>query len=124
MHSIGGAALNENKFTAGEEALIGKRIQGAPSAIYNLWIDYKFSKGLLNNIRVGGGGNYVSKVYWDVANTVTIPDYTVINASVLYDAPKWNLGLKLNHLTNQKYWNSDAQPQTPRSFIASLGFIF
>lgn len=121
---IGGVAYNENKFTAGEPSLIGKRVQGAPKNIYNFWVDYKFDTGLFNNIKVGFGGNYVSDVFWDAANTIILPNYTVLNSSILYDTPKWTFGLKFNNITNQQYWNSDAQPQMPRNIAGNLLFRF
>lgn len=121
---IGGVAYNENKFTNGETNLVGKSVQGAPKNMYNLWLDYKFTKGFLNNILVGAGGNYVSSVFWDAANTIIIPNYMVINASILYATSKWNTGLKFNNITSQKYWNSDGQPQTPSNFIMTVAFKF
>lgn len=119
---IGGIAYNENKFTDGDKSLIGKRVQGSPKNMYNLWIDYRFSQGFLRNVRIGAGGNYVSNVFWDAANTIVIPNYMVLNASLLYEIQKWTMGLKINNITNQKYWNSDAQPQMPRNIVGTLSF--
>lgn len=119
---IGGIAYNENKFIEGQESLVGKMKQGAPKNIYNLWVDYKFDEGFLNNIRIGAGLNSVSKVFWDTQNTITMPGYTVVNQSISYEKPNWTLSFKANNLMNAHYWNSDAQPQMPRNFAVSLLF--
>lgn len=121
---IGGIGYNENKFVSGEASLVNKRVAGAPKNTYNLWVDYKLKEGFAKNIRVGLGGNHVSDVFWNASNTMTIPSYTVINSAITYEKGLWSLGLKLNNLTNQKFWNSDAQPQSLRNVICSMAFKF
>ncbi|PTD13693.1 TonB-dependent siderophore receptor [Flavobacterium columnare] len=121
---IGGIGYNENKFISGEASLIDKRVAGAPKNMYNLWVDYKIKEGFAKNIRVGLGGNHVSDVFWNASNTMTIPSYTVINSAITYEKGLWGFGLKLNNLTNQKFWNSDAQPQALRNVICSMSFKF
>ncbi|WP_444660035.1 TonB-dependent receptor domain-containing protein [Flavobacterium columnare] len=121
---IGGIGYNENKFISGEASLIDKRVAGAPKNMYNLWVDYKIKEGFAKNIRIGLGGNHVSDVFWNASNTMTIPSYTVINSAITYEKGLWGFGLKLNNLTNQKFWNSDAQPQALRNVICSMSFKF
>nr|WP_245405043.1 TonB-dependent receptor [Chryseobacterium sp. SSA4.19] len=121
---ISGIAYNENKFIDGEPGLIGKGVQGSPKNMYNLWADYKIPEGFLQNIRIGAGGNYVSSVYWDAANSIIIPHYTIVNASILYEGANWSAGLKFNNITDQKYWNSDAQAQNPRNVVGTASFRF
>jgi len=79
---------------------------------------------VLNNIGVGAGGNYVSKSFFDSANTFTIPAYTVVNATVFYDQPKWRLGLKVNNLTNEKYWDRYSNAQATKQWLATLAVKF
>ncbi|AIG31178.1 TonB-dependent receptor [Flavobacterium psychrophilum] len=121
---IAGIGYNENKFISGEASLIDKRVAGAPKNIYNLWVDYKIKEGFVKNIRVGFGGNHVGDVFWNASNTMTIPSYTIVNSAITYEKGLWSLGLKLNNLTNQKFWNSDAQPQALRNVVCTMSFKF
>jgi iron complex outermembrane receptor protein len=121
---IGGIGYNENKFISGEASLIDKRVAGAPKNTYNLWVDYKPKEGFAKNIRFGFGGNHVSDVFWNASNTMTIPSYTVINSAVTYEKGLWGFGVKLNNLSNQKFWNSDAQPQALRNVVCAMSFKF
>lgn len=121
---MGGIGYNENKFISAEQALIGKRVAGAPKNTYNLWADYKLKEGLAKNLRIGAGTNYVSAVFWNASNTITIPSYVLLNTAVTYEKGLWGFGIKLNNLTNQKFWNSDAQPQALRNIVCSTSFKF
>ncbi|WP_029288561.1 TonB-dependent receptor [Pedobacter sp. R20-19] len=124
FYILSGYARNSNKFISGESSLIGKKVAGAPGEVFNLWMNYQCVSGLLKNFGGGFGGNYVSDVYWDAANTITIPSYTVLNATVSYHQPTWTASVKMNNLSNQKYWNSDAQPQMLRQIIGSVAMKF
>lgn len=124
FHIIAGYGKNENRFLSGDPSLIGRRAQGAPADLANLWLTYRISQGLFKNFGLGAGGNYSSKSYWDAANTITLPKYTVLNAVINYNQPKWMAAIKVNNLTDQKYWNPDSQPQSLRQWLASVTFKF
>jgi len=124
FYIIAGYGRNVNRFTSGTPSLIGKRVAGAPGDVVNMWINYQFPGGLLKNFGAGFGGNYVSSVYWDAADTILMPAYTVLNAAVNYNTSRWGAALKMNNISNQKYWNSDAQPQMLQQVIASLSMKF
>ena len=124
FYIISGYARNSNKFISGTPSLIGKKVAGAPGEVFNLWMNYQCVSGFLKNFGGGFGGNYVSEVFWDAANTITIPSYTVLNAAISYHQPSWTASVKMNNLSNQKYWNSDAQPQMLRQIIGSLAMKF
>jgi len=79
---------------------------------------------MLRNIGLGFGGNYVSDNFFDAENTIVIPKYTIINASVFYDQPKWRLSLKANNLSNEKYWTNYGIPETLRQYLANISFKF
>ncbi len=57
-------------------------------------------------------------------NVFTIPAYTVLNASAFYDQPGWRFGLKLNNITNERYWTFWGVPQAPSNFAANLTLRF
>lgn len=95
-----------------------------PTKSGNLWASYKFTGTALKDFGVGFGGNYVSQCFFDAGNTIVIPAYTVVNASVFYDQPKWRFGIKGNNLSNQQYWTNYGIPETLRQVIGTLTFKF
>ncbi|WP_456728465.1 TonB-dependent siderophore receptor [Bradyrhizobium sp. USDA 3364] len=50
-----------------------------------LWADYTFQQGQLAGFGFGGGVRYIGDSYGDLANTISIPSYTLFDAAVHYD---------------------------------------
>ncbi|NBA97848.1 TonB-dependent siderophore receptor [Pseudomonas sp. R5(2019)] len=80
----------------------------APKQMASLWADYSFNQGALDGLRLGGGVRYVGYSWADAENTMKVPAYTLVDASVGYDLGK--VGLKgvdvrvnANNLTNETY---------------------
>lgn len=124
LNITAGYGYNENVYRKATKALEGKMVTSAPRNILNAWISYKFTASALKNFGLGAGGNYVSDSYWDAANTFIIPSYTVVNATLFYDQPKWRIGLKVNNIGNEKYWNANGYAQAPRQWIGNVTFKF
>jgi iron complex outermembrane recepter protein len=77
----------------------------------------------------GFGGNYASDnkiINAKDLGTFTLPEYTVLNASVFYDHTKFRVSVKMDNLTNKKYWvgYTTVNPQKLRNFAASIAFKF
>jgi len=123
LNIIAGYAKNSYKIINAAASVIGKSQAQTPTEYVNFWASYKF-KGALKDVGLGFGGNYVSDCYFDAANVIVIPSYTVLNASVFYDQPKWRLGLKVNNLTNEKYWTNYGIPEMVRQYLANISFKF
>ncbi|WP_159430251.1 TonB-dependent receptor [Cruoricaptor ignavus] len=49
-----------------------------------------------------------------------------MGANISYDRPKYRLGIKINNLTNQKYWMgwTNMIPQMPRQVMATVAYKF
>ena len=123
LNLIAGYAFNENNYILSDSG-VGKNVTANPKNAANFWLSYKFQPyTALHNLGFGFGGNYVDKSYYDTGNTVTIPSYTLFNATVFYEQQKWRFGVACNNITNQKYW-SYANPQPLRQFILSTSFKF
>ena len=123
LNIIAGYAKNSYRIiNAG--ANVGNYQAQTPTDYANLWVSYKFTGQMLRNIGLGFGGNYVSDNFFDAENTIVIPKYTIINASVFYDQPKWRLSLKANNLSNEKYWTNYGIPETLRQYLANISFKF
>ena len=124
LNVIAGYAYNDNRIVkTSDESIEGNKATDAPEDIVNFWISYTMQHKL-KGLGFGFGGNYVDKSYMFSDNIFTIPAYTVLNTSAFYDQPKWRASVKLNNLTNEKYWTIWGVPQAPTNFAASLALRF
>jgi len=78
-----------------------------PKNSASLWTSY----AVLPGVTVGGGVNYVSKVYANINNTKYAPGYTRFDAMASYDVNK-NITLQLNiqNLTDKLYFDKVSSP--------------
>ncbi len=120
LNIVAGYAQNDNKYTKATEALNGKSLTVSPKNVANIWVSYYITKGDLKGIGIGAGGNYVSDSWFESTNVFVIPSYTLLNASIFYDQPKYRIALKANNLLDQQYWNSNGTPQKPFNVLANL----
>jgi len=58
--------------------------------------------------------------------TFYLPSYTVLNASIFYDQPRFRVALKMDNITDKHYWigYTTVNPQKPRSITGSVSFKF
>lgn len=124
LNVVAGYGYNQNEFVQAAEAVIGKSAVSTPKHAANLWISYQKLRGNLQGLGLGIGGNYVSDSYFNSANTFVIPSYTLLNATLFYDQPKFRFSLKGNNLLDEKYWLSDGSPQKLANFMAGITFKF
>lgn len=129
LNVIGGFAYNDSKFEDSPEEVNGRRPNTASSPyLANAWVSYRQPEGALKGLGAGFGGNYVSdnKVQNAVNNVFILPSYTVLNASVFYDQPKYRISAKVDNLTDKQYWTgyTTMNPQKLRSIIGSVAYKF
>lgn len=123
---MGGFSYNDSKYTQADADVDGRRptTAGSPTTA-NLWTSYRLMKGPAKGLGIGVGGTYASdnKIQNAVSTGVfTLPAYTLVNASIFYDAAKFRIALKVNNLTNQQYWigYTTVDPQQLRSVMATV----
>ncbi len=124
---VSGYSYNDNKYIKSAANLVGKRAVGAPRETANLWLSYSLLKGDLKGMGIGAGFLYVSETYLNNINTFTLPAYTILDATVFYNAGQYRISLKANNLTGTNYWVSDgfyARPQKPGNFLAGIAWKF
>lgn len=106
-------------------------VDAGPKHLANAWISYKLDgvNDMVNGLGLGFGGNYASENV--VVNTITtgqfiLPSYTVFNASLFYDKPKYRIGFKLDNLTNERYYSgwTTIEVNMPRRFSGNLTLKF
>ncbi|WP_423146523.1 TonB-dependent siderophore receptor [Rubrolithibacter danxiaensis] len=130
LNLVAGFAYNDSRMEKADADIEGRRPGTAMSPYAaNLWASYRFHEGILQGLGLGFGGNYASDNM--IVNSVsmgvfTLPSYTILNASVFYDQPKYRIGLKMDNITNKQYWigYGTMNPQKLRSFNASVSFKF
>ena len=105
----------------------GNRPTDVPRRTANLWL----SKAVTDDVNAGAGVRYVDSRYADYANTVELPSYTVVDATVSWKAlPKTTLGVRLNNLFNRQYavtqYNNGQQwiMGEPRSLFVTADYAF
>lgn len=126
---VGGFAYNNSKIT---NAAAGTGLQGlrpaasGPARLANLWMSYRITHGKVQGLGLGVGGNYGSSSYQTNTATFkfTIPSYTTVDATAFYDQPRYRIGVKVDNLTNEKYWSFRLAPQNPTRLTLSLNLKF
>lgn len=121
---IAGFGTNDYQYLRANERQEGTTT-GLPKDFVNFWISYKAPAASLRGVGVGFGGNYVSEANSDNQfGALTIPSYTLLDATLFYDKPRWRLAVKVNNLTDKKMWGLNDNPLNPRNTAASLSFKF
>lgn len=97
--------IRYSKYYGATQATIeGNRVSGAPYHAGNIWVNYGITSGSLKGFGLGAGGNGQSSSFTNNTNTITLDGYTVVGASVFYDAPKFRLTAKIDNIANKKYY--------------------
>lgn len=113
--------LEYKKSTAANEGLK----YGFPKHAANWWASYRLLSSPLKGLGIGMGGNHMAAIYENnELGALTIPSFTRWDATLFYDQPRYRFGLKLNNLTNRKYWGMNFDPQSPRQVLANVSFKF
>jgi iron complex outermembrane recepter protein len=124
LNIVAGYAYNENKYTNASIALEGKSLASSPKNAANIWVSYTLTGGKSKGFGFGVGGNYVSDSWFEQTNTFVLPSYTLLNAALFYDQPKYRISLKGNNLLDEQYWNATGMPQKPLNVLAGITFKF
>lgn len=140
FHIILGYAYNESLYTKGDSSIVNLRPTGTPYHTGNTWISYKFINGQAKGLGFGIGGNYQSDAkfvnvrtkkagtsfYNETPFTFGVDGFTRFDATVFYEQPKYRLGLKVNNLTDKKYWTAEswAYREPTRQFIFNVSYKF
>lgn len=104
-------------------------VTAGPENLINYWFSYNLQKTKLKGLGLGFGGNYGDAmfIYNDGAGeTFELPSYSVVNAALYYDQPKYRVSLKVNNLTDELYFNgyTTINVQTPRTVMGSVTYKF
>lgn len=120
LNIIAGYGYLSAKYLKVAANLEGKVPVTSPKSVANLWLSYQFENGL----GLAFGGNYAGKSFGNNQNTYTVPDYTLMSASVYYQYRQFRISVKGDNLGNQKWWDTNILPQPLRSFTGSIAYSF
>ena len=127
LNIVAGYTYNDSKYTKSNASVEGLRptTAGSPRTA-NLWASYRLVNGPAQGLGIGFGGIYGSEYYQTNTSTFkfSIPSYTVLDASLFYDQPKYRIGIKVDNLTNEKYWSYRLAAQNPMRVTGNLTFKF
>lgn len=132
LNLVAGFSHNDAEVTEDypESGYLGMRPESAgPENLVNFWASYNFSSGLLKGFGLGFGGNAASEYLTlnrENIGSFALPAYQVFNASISYTGSQYFLALKVNNLTDQKYYSgwSTVTPQNLRNVALSLNYRF
>lgn len=127
LNIIGGFTYNDSKYAQSDSSILGLRpVTSGPPKMANLWVSYRVIKGSFKGLGIGIGGIYGSETFQTNTHdfSFTIPSYTVLDAALFYDQPRFRIGLKADNLTNQKYWSIRMAPQNPVRMTGNITFKF
>ncbi|ADQ17980.1 TonB-dependent siderophore receptor [Leadbetterella byssophila DSM 17132] len=125
---MAGYGYNDSKYTKSDPDVLDKRPAGSgPKNTANFWTNYTFTSGIIKGFGAGISANYASEAYAISNNTdgdLVIPAYTLLGVHITYDTRHWKAGLKINNLSDEKYWMgwTNMIPQRPRQAILTLGY--
>ncbi|MRG45290.1 TonB-dependent siderophore receptor [Chitinophaga sp. SYP-B3965] len=130
LNIIAGYGYNDSKLIKAAKGVDNRRPPSAgPANLFNTWISYTLHAGKLKGLGAGIGGNYIGEHIFannDATGLFILPSYTLVNATVFYDAPRYRLGLKIDNITDELYFAGQGvlTPQLPRNFAATVAVKF
>ena len=110
-------------------AASGGRRAGMPKNIVSVYGTYLFDNG----INISASVADVDAVPSGYSNSIMLPSYTLINASIGYETEQWSLTLTGKNLSDELYFRANfpnlfgstiALPELPRHFVAKMEYRF
>ncbi|RNL81861.1 TonB-dependent siderophore receptor [Sinomicrobium pectinilyticum] len=130
LNLVAGYSYVDSNLEEGDPAFKDRRPESAgPLNTANLWADYQFTSGRLQGFGLGFGGNYAGEnkiMNRNNTGAFTVPEYTLLNASVFYGTRDFRVTLKLNNITDEEYYSgwSTINPQLTRNVSANFSYTF
>jgi iron complex outermembrane receptor protein len=96
---IGSYTYTDATVTKSNDADLGNVPLGIPRNTAALWGDYTIDAGIFKGLGFASGVRYVDKTWGDLANTLKIPSYVLVDAAIHYDLGTWIPALKRAQLS-------------------------
>jgi iron complex outermembrane receptor protein len=119
------ASLTDNP---SNPAATGRRPQGVPNRIVNLWTSYALPIRGSQTITLSGGFTNRSSMFADLLNTNSVPAYTTADLVVNFNAHRWTGGFGIRNLADTRYFTAangaGGFVGDPRSFFGKVQLQF
>jgi len=120
LNLVAGYSHNDARYTRYNNPWLGmvRDAQAGPANTANIYASYRIGTGYIKGLGLGFGANYSS----DQNIGIVLPAYTILNAAVFYDRPMFRIGIKMDNLTDRKYWTgwNDMESRMPRNASANI----
>lgn len=128
LNLVAGFALNHSEFTRADSSIEGRRPPSAgPGVASNFWASYELQEGAARGLGLGVGMNYAGEAYHRNTDTFVfkVPEYLLWDAALFFDRPTYRLGLKVDNLTDRKYWSPEYLQAGPlRRVMGEVSYKF
>lgn len=128
---LAGFTYNDSRLTSADATVAERRpVNSGPARTVNLWARYSLPTQALRGLGAGFGGNYVGEsllLNSTTSGQFTLPAYTLLNAAVFYNRPRYRLAANLDNLANREYYTGGFGAFTPgmlRRFIGTFTLKF
>jgi iron complex outermembrane receptor protein len=105
----------------------GNRLTNTPKHSAGLWSTWIFQSGPLKGLGAGFGFRYVGERFVDLANTLTLPDYLVFDASLFYRRGPLGVDLIVKNFTDETYFSGNGRfilPGEPLTVLSRVTWAF
>ncbi|MEO8182021.1 MAG: TonB-dependent receptor [Deltaproteobacteria bacterium] len=106
----------------------GKKPQGVPDQVGNLWVAYELDQSALKGLGLGAGLRYQGEAFADALNLNRVPPYALVDASIFFRERQFEVQLNLRNLAGAEYFShptfSGAAPGEPRVAYATLRYRY
>ncbi|MBF6649911.1 TonB-dependent receptor [Methylobacter sp. BlB1] len=125
----GGYAFIDAEITQSNANDVGNRPEKIPEHQANIWTHYRFDSGVLKNLTLSAGANYVGNRPFDNANTAKLPNYTTLDLATSYTWKNIKLELFANNVLDKRYFVSAdfgpaVFPGDPRTIFGRVSLKF
>lgn len=121
LNLMAGYGFNESEFTKAAANITGNRpARSGAKHMGNAWASYRLVKGKVQGLGIGAGVFYNSETVYNDANTLFFPAYALVNGTIFYDRPGYRIGVKVDNISDVRYWGPWGEPQPPRNYAVNL----
>lgn len=124
-----GYSFIDAEITQSNAGDVDNRFQNIPQHQANLWTHYRINSGLLRNLTLSAGMNFVGNRPLDNANTVELPHYTIMNLGASYTYKNVKLELFADNVLDNRYFIANdfgltVLPGTPRTIMGRVSLKY
>ncbi|KZB61177.1 ferrioxamine B receptor [Thalassospira lucentensis] len=134
---LAGYTYTDASYDAPGSVKDGNSPQQVPEHMVSLWGHYRFDQGALDGLGIGAGIRYVGETAANEANTLMVPDYTLVDVVLNYDLAQVGMNnadfrLNVNNLMDEEYvasclitqWSDNCYYGEERTILATLRYRF